>query len=80
MQNVEKFLKKLNLRDRSRLENAILNIISGRLLGLNVKKLKGVENIFRVRIGKVRIVYEKIDGTCIIVEVGWRDDNTYRNY
>ena len=44
---------------------------------LDIKKLKGPENMYRVRIGRYRIKFEMIGNTVIITDLDNRNDNTY---
>lgn len=43
---------------------------------LDIKQLKGVENVYRLRIGKIRIVYEIRDNELVVlvISVGSRGD------
>ncbi len=55
-----KFVSKLDKRERERLLKALLLLkedpVPVRLL--DISKIKGVENTYRVRVGKIRILYE----------------------
>ena len=44
---------------------------------VDLKKLKGHENIFRIRKGKIRIIYRLQDGQIYLLAVEKRNDNTY---
>jgi mRNA-degrading endonuclease RelE of RelBE toxin-antitoxin system len=45
-----------------------------------VKKLQGVEDIYRVRVGSLRIIFRKSKGDIRVLEISCRDSNTYNNY
>jgi len=47
---------------------------------LNVKKIKGHNNLFRVKLGKIRVIYISIEKYAEIIYIGYRDDNTYNKY
>ncbi len=50
----------------------------GILADLDIKKLKGYDNYFRVRKGKTRIIFHlDINGQPVIKRVERRGDNTY---
>ena len=49
------------------------------LIGFNVQKLKGRIDIYRVRKGRVRVIYRNQNGVVEILDVGLRDDKTYKN-
>ncbi|MEK7645668.1 MAG: hypothetical protein AAB374_00970 [Patescibacteria group bacterium] len=42
-----------------------------------MKKLKGFDNIFRVRKGRVRIIYKIDKSYFVIIDVQTKNDNTY---
>lgn len=77
MNKLQKFLSKLNPREKSAAEDLIARVISQNFFGLNVKKLKGENNLFRVRKGDIRIIYFHNDKTVSILEMERRNDNTY---
>ena len=77
MDNVQKFIDKLNIREARKVYAAITAIRSGNLTNLDVKKLQGFSNVYRVRVGGVRILFAKLNGLNIVTEVGFRSDNTY---
>ena len=57
--NVTKFVRKLTPKQREVIEELLLRVKSGDLAGLDVKKMKGEGGLYRVRKGKVRLVFEK---------------------
>lgn len=76
--NIQKALNKLSDEEGSRLKK-ILNDISNHVFaGLDIKKLKGRDDIYRVRKGKMRIIYKiDKDGEVFILCVDHRSDTTY---
>lgn len=78
MNKTEKFLKKLSIQERQSIEQIVKLITLKNFDGLDIKKLKGASNLFRVRKGKIRIVYGiNTLGTVIILSVDRRNDTTY---
>ena len=77
---IRKFLAKLPTRELVRVETAIKAITSGNLGTLNVKPIKGKQGYCRVRIGRVRIIYRKLNNHNEVVHVNNRDNQTYRNF
>ncbi len=76
---VEKFLQKLDGDRRRFIIDTVARIEAGDFVGLDCKKLKGVENQYRVRIGRIRIFFYRTAGNRFIVfEISWRSDTTYR--
>lgn len=61
----KKFIDKLPQNEKLRLVNAI------RLLpnGDDIKKMKGYDNLMRLRVGDYRIIYTVEHGECIIIVI-----------
>ena len=78
MDRVEKALAKLTPRERERVKEILEKISTGAAQGLNIKKLKGREDIFRVRKGGIRIIYRSIKTKIFILAIGRRSEKTYR--
>ena len=57
MDKIAKSLNRLNSKEKVIVKNILLKIKNGHLDHLDVKKLKGRNDIFRVRKGKIRIIY-----------------------
>ncbi len=62
------------------IEETVARILRDDLSGLHCKKLKDSKNKFRVRIGRVRIIFQRDGHESAILDVGYRDDNTYQDY
>lgn len=78
MNKIEKFLLKLRSDERIATKEQIRRIILGDISNLDVKKLKGRVDIYRVRVGRIRILCQKDKfGQYEVVDIGNRDDNTY---
>ena len=80
MKNIDKFLRKLLASERLKVETAIEHILIGQIENLNVKKLTDEKDSYRVRVGRIRIIYKKYPTGNEIVKVDWRDDQTYRGF
>ncbi len=77
MNKLQKFLSKLGHKERLGAHELIERILARNFEGLDVTKLKGVENLFRVRKGDIRVVYSYHDKTIHILDIGRRNDTTY---
>ena len=55
-------------------------ITSNKTEGLQIKKLVGNTDIFRIRKGKFRIIYRKTKTDCIIISIDRRSEATYRDF
>ena len=80
MPTLERLLSKFNKKDRKILEYLIGRIISLNWRNLNIKKLKGYQDIFRLRKGKIRIIFIKISKNIRIINIERRKENTYNLY
>ena len=78
MDKVVKFLKRLSTDERVLVENVLVQIKKGDLSGLDVRKLKGVGNLFRVRQGSIRIILKKEKATYTIIFIERRGKDTYK--
>ncbi|MEI6810787.1 MAG: type II toxin-antitoxin system RelE/ParE family toxin [Candidatus Nomurabacteria bacterium] len=75
---IVKFLKKLSGKDRNIIENLVISIRSKEWENLDIKKLQGNTNIFRVRKGEIRIIFS-VDGEVIsLIDIDKRSDKTYK--
>ena len=75
---VDKALNKLSSKERSKLAEILQLIEANNLVGLDVKRLKGHRDIYRVRKGKIRVIFSKDkQGAIFILFVERRSDNTY---
>jgi len=74
---ITKSLDKMSAKERKRLEAVIRLIELGRLDGMDIKKLKGQKDIYRVRKGDMRIIFVKTDFETYILAVERRTDTTY---
>lgn len=77
MDKLVKVLKKLSAKEKKGLQIILKKIKSDDFANLNLKKLKGKDNIFRVRKGKIRVIFMKRDGSISILAIERRSDNTY---
>ncbi len=78
MDKIKKALEKLNAKDRFSIKNVLERLSVGDARGLDIKKLKGREDIFRVRKGDFRIIYRLHDESIFILAIERRSDNTYK--
>lgn len=76
MNKVEKLLRKLSDREMVIVKGLLSKIHSGNYRNLDIKKLKGNKNLFRVRKGNIRIIFSAEDEIRIL-SVSRRNDTTY---
>ena len=81
MDKLEKALGRLSFKERAALKIILERILSGEWRGLDIKKLKGHEDIYRVRKGDLRVIYRLAkDGVIKILAVERRSDTTYNRF
>jgi mRNA-degrading endonuclease RelE of RelBE toxin-antitoxin system len=80
MDKIEKFLRKLGKQDRATIATLISFIVSDNTARLDIKKLKGYQDIFRIRSGKIRIIYRKTTQDIEVLSISYRNDKTYRKF
>lgn len=81
MDRIAKALKKLSPKEQEVLKTILENIVAKNLAGLDIKKLKGHENIYRIRKGDIRVIYRVADdGATKILTIERRSDTTYRDF
>ncbi|OGF20344.1 hypothetical protein A2Y83_00685 [Candidatus Falkowbacteria bacterium RBG_13_39_14] len=78
MDKVAKALKKFSAGEQSKIKKLLIRLKTGVLKDLDLKKLKGYDDIFRVRKGKIRILYKVNENNEIyILAIERRSDNIY---
>ena len=79
MDRIVKALNRLTSEERLIVKTILLKIKDRKFFGLNLKKLKSHKDIFRVRKGKIRIIYrlDKI-GQVYILTIERKSDKTYK--
>lgn len=78
MPTLRKLLSKFNREDRVILEFLIEKIISLNWHGLDIKKLQGYNDIFRLRKGKLRIIFYKHKAGISVINIERRSEKTYK--
>ncbi len=78
MDAIEKALARLSEKERGRVKDALARLVAGDMRGLDIKKLKGRDDIFRVRKGDLRILYRIHGGQLFILAIERRGEKTYR--
>ena len=79
MGNLDKQLKKFSPKERLEIDHLIERILDRDLNNIDCKKLKGTRNLFRVRKGRIRIIFElKKDTEPNILTIERRREDTYK--
>lgn len=80
MDRVTKVLNKTSKKDYEKISGTLDKLYSGDHFGLDIKKLKGHSDYFRVRVGKYRIIYSVIDSEIELLDISKRTDVTYKKH
>jgi mRNA-degrading endonuclease RelE of RelBE toxin-antitoxin system len=78
MHKIDKFLARLDVKLRQKVLNIAGRIKSGNFAGLDMRKLKGPSNIYRVRVGRMRIVFTMDASGVRVLTIDNRAEDTYR--
>ena len=79
MDKITKLLQKLSDKERQKVKTVLTKLLAGETSSLDIKELKDRSDIFRVRIGDLRIIYrtdskEKI----VVLTIARRNEEIYR--
>lgn len=77
MDKIAKALKKLTNEEKEAVKIILTKINLFNFSGLDIKKLRGHKDIFRVRKGKIRIIYRLNNKKIFILTIERKNDNTY---
>ena len=78
MDKVKKALNRLGFKEKQKLKGILLQIERDDFRNLDLKKLKGRKDIFRIRKGDIRIIIYKTDDSIRILSIEHRSSKTYR--
>ena len=76
---INKALKKLNKKEKITIKEILINIENENTKNLDIKKLKSRDDIFRVRKGRIRIIFHKKKENISILSIEKRTDQTYKD-
>lgn len=79
MEKIQKALQKLSEKERLQIRSILLSLKGGDWKGLNIQKLKGHRDVFRVRKGSIRIIYRQKGKEISILAIERRSKKTYKH-
>ena len=79
MDKISKTIKKIDSKDALRIADTIEQVVKGKLNNLNIKKLKGHKDVFRVRVGNYRVIYKQKSNNIAILHIAHRNGKTYKS-
>ncbi len=77
MDKISKAIKKLSNKERKELKVILKKIKLKNFEDFDIKKLKGRDDIFRIRKGRLRIIFLKNKNELLILTIERRNNNTY---
>ena len=77
MDKIEKALNKLSSGERERLKKILVQIDQKDFQNLDLKKLKGRNDVFRIRKSNIRVIFRKIDNSIKILSIERRSSKIY---
>ena len=77
--DLEKLKSQIRMQDFERLRNAVRSL-AGEPRPRGVRKIRGTEKAYRIRVGNYRVVYDVYDSDnlVLILQVARRSETTYR--
>lgn len=75
---IVKVLNKLSDKERQKVKEILIKIKANNYSQLDLKKLKGRDDVYRVRKGKLRIIFLNQDGNIKILVIERRSEITYK--
>ena len=76
---IQKALARLSTKEKAWIKNLLLQIKNNEVKNLDLKKLKGREDIYRIRKGKIRIIYRTYKDEIYLLAIERRNEGTYKN-
>ena len=80
MDKVKKAIARLPKEHKAAFDALMLKLWARDLFGLNLIKLKGQKDIFRVKKGRVRVIFRMTNESLEVLEVDLRSEKTYRKF
>lgn len=75
---ITKALERLTKKEKERLKKLLAFLKKGELSKIDIKKLKGRHDIFRICKGSIRVIFRKISGKIKVLSLERRNSKTYR--
>lgn len=80
MDKIQKALAKLSKEYRKVFDALMIKLMARDFSGMDFAKMKGHKDTFRVKHGRIRIVFKMNQQGLFVLEVGLRSEKTYRNF
>lgn len=81
MDKIEKALEKLTEKERQIVKEILTRLINNNITGINLEKMKGEKDIFRVRKSRIRIIYRVgANNQIFLLKIDRRNEKTYKRF
>ena len=77
---VDKFLSTLSAKELGFIESLFSKLREENYIGLNIKKLEGQTDIFRIKKGLFRIIVQMNNSKITLISIGRRSEKTYKDF
>jgi mRNA-degrading endonuclease RelE of RelBE toxin-antitoxin system len=78
MKKIEKELAKFNQKEKQVIKELVTKILAHKWTELNSLKLTNSKDTFRVKKGRIRIIFASVNGNIKIKSIQRRSDRTYK--
>jgi mRNA-degrading endonuclease RelE of RelBE toxin-antitoxin system len=78
MDKISKFLQKLSLSERKLWLKILSDVMAQKFGGYDIKPLKGYAGVFRLRKGRIRLVYGIFENNVVVFNLDYRS-NVYQD-
>lgn len=78
MDKNKKFLKRLSIKEFSAIEKVLQKILIRDTIDLDIKKLSGYRDVYRVRTGSIRIIFLDTGDYTEVLEISRKSEGTYK--
>jgi len=78
MDKIDKALSRLTPKEKQSVKEIVKTLRSWSFNNLDIKKLKIGNDIFRVKRGRIRIIYQVRNNQIFILKIGFRKESTYK--
>ena len=79
MDKIQKALAKLPKKYQADFQFLLIRLLSRDFLGLDVVRLKGQPNLYRLKHGRLRIIFSIRKEELRVLQVGLRSEKTYKD-
>ncbi len=80
MDRNQKFLKRFSDKEFDAVEKILQQILIRDTTDIDIKKLSGYRDIYRVRHGNIRIIFLDTGNYTEVLEISRRSEQTYKNF